>query len=104
MFISSSTEKPRNDAPLVRADDLDASEKQVRIVFVLTVNGRAARQVRRLIKTLYHTKHYFFIHVDKVCGKSLTAVWSKASQWREMFCHNPEGMGLNPSQVKHGNG
>ncbi|XP_076309198.1 xylosyltransferase 1-like isoform X3 [Tachypleus tridentatus] len=36
----------------------------VTIVFLLTVNGRAVRQVRRLIKALYHARHYFFIHVD----------------------------------------
>ena len=37
-----------------------------RIVFVLTVNGKAVRQVMRLIKTLYHRQHYFYIHVDIV--------------------------------------
>ncbi|KAK3864332.1 hypothetical protein Pcinc_029975 [Petrolisthes cinctipes] len=36
----------------------------VRIAFILTVNGRAARQLTRLIKALYHKDHYFFIHVD----------------------------------------
>ena len=30
------------------------------------------------------------------------AVGSKASQWHEMFCHDPEVMGLNPSQVEVG--
>ncbi|KAL4240388.1 Xylosyltransferase 2 [Mactra antiquata] len=38
----------------------------VRIVFVLTVNGRAVRQVLRLINTLYKPEHYFYIHVDKI--------------------------------------
>ncbi|XP_035218232.1 xylosyltransferase oxt-like isoform X2 [Stegodyphus dumicola] len=36
----------------------------VRIVFLLTVNGRAVRQVYRLIKSLFSEKHYFYIHVD----------------------------------------
>ncbi|KAK3090588.1 hypothetical protein FSP39_012916, partial [Pinctada imbricata] len=36
----------------------------VRIVFVLTINGRQVRQVRRLLKAIYHTRHYYFIHVD----------------------------------------
>ncbi|XP_001949441.1 xylosyltransferase oxt [Acyrthosiphon pisum] len=36
----------------------------VRIVFLLTLNGRAVRQVYRLIKALFHRDHYFFIHVD----------------------------------------
>lgn len=40
--------------------------KQVRIVFLLTLNGRALRQVKRLIKILYHRDHYFYIHVDAV--------------------------------------
>ena len=36
----------------------------VRIVYLLTLNGRAARQVRRLIKRLYDGTNYFYIHVD----------------------------------------
>ncbi|XP_050723662.1 xylosyltransferase oxt-like [Eriocheir sinensis] len=40
------------------------ANKPVRIAFVLTVNGRAIRQLRRLVKALYHRDHYFFIHVD----------------------------------------
>ncbi|XP_071033432.1 xylosyltransferase 1 isoform X2 [Parasteatoda tepidariorum] len=36
----------------------------VRIVFLLTVNGRAVRQVYRLIKALFSHNHYFYIHVD----------------------------------------
>ncbi|XP_017786273.1 PREDICTED: xylosyltransferase oxt isoform X2 [Nicrophorus vespilloides] len=38
--------------------------KPVKIVFLLTLNGRALRQVKRLIKTLYNVNHYFYIHVD----------------------------------------
>jgi len=38
----------------------------VRIVFLLTLNGRAVRQVYRLIKALFHRDHYFFIHIDAV--------------------------------------
>ncbi|XP_075979253.1 xylosyltransferase oxt [Anticarsia gemmatalis] len=37
----------------------------VKIVFLLTLNGRALRQVHRLINTLYKSNHYFYIHVDK---------------------------------------
>jgi len=36
----------------------------VRIVFVLTVNGRALRQVTRLLRVLYRPHHYYYIHVD----------------------------------------
>ncbi|XP_038065057.1 xylosyltransferase 1-like isoform X2 [Patiria miniata] len=39
-------------------------DKPVRIVYVLVVHGRALRQVRRLIRLLFHTDHYFYIHVD----------------------------------------
>ena len=42
------------------------SEDKVRIVFVLTLNGRAVRQVRRLLKAIYHRDHYYYIHVDAV--------------------------------------
>ncbi|XP_053953163.1 xylosyltransferase oxt [Anastrepha ludens] len=37
---------------------------RVRIAFLLTLNGRALRQVYRLIKTLYAPDHIFYIHVD----------------------------------------
>ncbi|XP_050534829.1 xylosyltransferase oxt isoform X2 [Daktulosphaira vitifoliae] len=43
---------------------LEQNISPVRIVFLLTLNGRAVRQVYRLIKSLYHRDHYFFIHVD----------------------------------------
>ena len=33
-------------------------------------------------------------------NKSLINVWSNASQWHEMFCHDPEVMSSNPSQVE----
>uniref|UniRef100_A0A0P6K152 protein xylosyltransferase n=1 Tax=Aedes aegypti TaxID=7159 RepID=A0A0P6K152_AEDAE len=41
-----------------------AGEEPVRIVFLLTLNGRALRQVNRLLKTLYSPRHYYFIHID----------------------------------------
>ena len=37
-----------------------------RIVFLLSLHGRAFRQVKRLFKAIYHKDHYFFIHVDSV--------------------------------------
>ena len=42
------------------------NEKPVRIAYLLTVNGRASRQVKRLINILYHPSHLFYIHVDAV--------------------------------------
>ncbi|GAB0096267.1 Xylosyltransferase oxt [Sergentomyia squamirostris] len=39
-------------------------EKRVRIAFLLTLNGRALRQVHRLLRALYSPNHFFYIHVD----------------------------------------
>ncbi|KAJ7373488.1 Xylosyltransferase 2 [Desmophyllum pertusum] len=36
----------------------------IRIAFVITLHGRAFRQVKRLFKALYHNNHYFFFHID----------------------------------------
>ncbi|BFF99022.1 xylosyltransferase oxt [Drosophila madeirensis] len=38
--------------------------KRVRIAFLLTINGRALRQVHRLLKALYAPEHVYYIHVD----------------------------------------
>ncbi|XP_074647913.1 xylosyltransferase oxt-like [Tubulanus polymorphus] len=38
--------------------------KWIRIAFILTLNGRAVRQVKRLFKAIYHVNHYYYIHVD----------------------------------------
>ena len=45
------------------SDDLQI-ERNVRIVYLLTINGRASRQVKRLIKKLYDGENYIFLHVD----------------------------------------
>ncbi|XP_058124998.1 xylosyltransferase oxt [Anopheles ziemanni] len=39
-------------------------EESVRIVFLLTLNGRAVRQVHRLLKALYSPRHFYYIHID----------------------------------------
>ncbi|KAJ8716102.1 hypothetical protein PYW08_013387 [Mythimna loreyi] len=41
------------------------NKEPINIVFLLTLNGRALRQVHRLINALYRNNHYFYIHVDK---------------------------------------
>lgn len=55
------------------AGELDNSlskvENPVRVAFVLMVHGRAIRQLKRLIKAIYHRDHYYYIHVDKVRPK-----------------------------------
>lgn len=38
----------------------------IRVAFVITLHGRAFRQVKRLFKAIYHTNHYFFFHIDSV--------------------------------------
>lgn len=56
--------------PVQAAGELDNSlskvENPVRVAFVLMVHGRAVRQLKRLIKAIYHHDHYYYIHVDKV--------------------------------------
>ena len=37
-----------------------------RVVFLLSVHGRAFRQVMRMFKAIYHVDHYYYIHVDSV--------------------------------------
>ncbi|XP_047215598.1 xylosyltransferase 2-like isoform X2 [Girardinichthys multiradiatus] len=55
--------------PVQAADEVDLNlskvENPVRVVFVLMVHGRAARQLKRLIKAIYHRDHYYYIHVDE---------------------------------------
>ncbi|CAE1277116.1 XYLT [Acanthosepion pharaonis] len=63
VFSTGLGEKKKLQAPLVKLTDVSAKE-HVRIVFVFTLNGRAVRQVHRLLKTLYHVKHYYFLHID----------------------------------------
>ena len=41
-----------------------------RVVFLMSIHGRAFRQVQRLFKALYHKDHYFFIHIDSVSNTS----------------------------------
>ncbi|RZF37230.1 hypothetical protein LSTR_LSTR015486 [Laodelphax striatellus] len=52
--------------PPAEARPLADAKSGVRIVYLLTLNGRAVRQVRRLIRALYHPDHFFYIHVDAV--------------------------------------
>lgn len=48
-------------------DPSDAAQLvPVRIAFVLVVHGRASRQFQRLFKAIYHTSHYYYVHVDQV--------------------------------------
>ncbi|XP_025094417.1 xylosyltransferase 1-like isoform X3 [Pomacea canaliculata] len=63
IFMTGFGKAIRHPAPL----SLDSTQPQkslVKIVFVLTLNGRQTRQVVRLLRTLYQPHHYYYIHVD----------------------------------------
>ena len=38
----------------------------VRVLFLMSLHGRSVRQVKRLFKAIYHSSHYYYIHVDSV--------------------------------------
>ncbi|XP_022663399.1 xylosyltransferase oxt-like [Varroa destructor] len=54
--------------PLMPPADLSDNSPRAKIVFLLTVNGRALRQLKRLISVLNTTsteQHFFYVHVDQ---------------------------------------
>ncbi|XP_064639668.1 xylosyltransferase oxt-like [Lineus longissimus] len=55
--------KVHNPAGLV-APSMIEEHNRLRIAYILSVNGRAVRQIHRLFKAIYHVNHYFYIHVD----------------------------------------
>jgi len=61
-------------APQSPNEALENPQIPVRVVYLLTLNGRAVRQVRRLIKALFHRDHYFYIHVDAVSDTANVSV------------------------------
>ncbi|XP_069050561.1 xylosyltransferase 2 [Lepisosteus oculatus] len=56
-------------SPILQWEDIDTDlskvDNPVRIAFMLVVHGRAVRQLKRLIKAIYHQDHFYYIHVDK---------------------------------------
>ena len=52
--------------PLKEASPLNSSlhNETMKIAFILTLNGRALRQVKRLLRILYSPHHTYLIHVD----------------------------------------
>ena len=54
------------ETQLVKTEEEVRGMKPVRIVFVFTVTGRALRQIKRLLKAIYHVDHYYYIHADTV--------------------------------------
>uniref|UniRef100_A0A672YQG1 Xylosyltransferase 2 n=1 Tax=Sphaeramia orbicularis TaxID=375764 RepID=A0A672YQG1_9TELE len=71
--------------PVQAVGELDNSlakvENPVRVAFVLMVHGRAVRQLKRLIKAIYHRDHYYYIHVDKRSGYMHREVLQIAQQY-----------------------
>eukprot|EP00794_Sanderia_malayensis_P009135 gene9135-10108_t len=67
----------------------------IKIVYILTVHGRAGRQLKRLFKAIYHPNHYYYFHVDsrsdylygevedivKKFPNSAIAPWRMATIW-----------------------
>ncbi|EDV96821.1 GH16481 [Drosophila grimshawi] len=51
-------------AQLAASSPAPGDEQRVRIAFLLTLNGRALRQVHRLLRALYAPQHVYYIHVD----------------------------------------
>ncbi|GLD57823.1 xylosyltransferase 1-like protein, partial [Lates japonicus] len=63
-------------------DPADAAQPApVRIAFVLVVHGRASRQFQRLFKAIYHTSHYYYIHVDQRSSYLHREILSLSSQY-----------------------
>jgi protein xylosyltransferase len=38
----------------------------IRIAYIMTLHGRGFRQIKRLLKAIYHNHHYYYFHVDTV--------------------------------------
>ncbi|XP_054614371.1 xylosyltransferase 1-like [Dunckerocampus dactyliophorus] len=56
----------------------------VRLAFVLVVHGRASRQFHRLFKAVYHTAHFYYIHVDQRSDYLHREVMAVARQYRNV--------------------
>ncbi|CAD6186770.1 unnamed protein product [Caenorhabditis auriculariae] len=58
---------------------------QVKILFVLQLNGRNDRQVKRFLKSIYSPHHYYYVHVDKRQSYMFEEVEKIASKLGNMF-------------------
>ncbi|VDM75553.1 unnamed protein product [Strongylus vulgaris] len=52
-------------AKYMETNEVDEKSRRPRILFLLQLNGRNERQVKRLLKVLYSPYHYYYIHVDQ---------------------------------------
>lgn len=79
---------------------LDAAQLvPVRIAFVLVVHGRASRQFQRLFKAIYHTSHYYYIHVDKVRALSVRTFFSRKWRWNRFTNGSVTADGLEQNNL-----
>ncbi|RCN27196.1 WSC domain protein [Ancylostoma caninum] len=72
-------------AKYVETADADVDTKVPRIIFLLQLNGRNERQVKRLLKALYSPRHYYYIHVDQRQLYMLTEVKAVAAKLSNVF-------------------
>uniref|UniRef100_A0A0N5BT15 protein xylosyltransferase n=1 Tax=Strongyloides papillosus TaxID=174720 RepID=A0A0N5BT15_STREA len=57
--------KHKRSYPVYIEDTNDNKNSDVKILFLLQLNGRNDRQVRRMLKSVYRPNHYYIVHVDK---------------------------------------
>ncbi|CAJ0588112.1 unnamed protein product [Cylicocyclus nassatus] len=67
-------------AKYMQGAEPDGKSKRPRILFLLQLNGRNERQVKRLLKVLYSPYHYYYIHVDQRQLYMLTEVKAVAAK------------------------
>ncbi|EYB88863.1 hypothetical protein Y032_0240g3345 [Ancylostoma ceylanicum] len=72
-------------AKYVETADADVNTKRPRILFLLQLNGRNERQVKRLLKALYSPHHYYYIHVDQRQLYMLTEVKAVAAKLSNVY-------------------
>ncbi|KAI6217860.1 Protein xylosyltransferase [Aphelenchoides fujianensis] len=53
-----------NAKPIPAYVEPSGSARDVRILFLLQLNGRNSRQIRRLLRLIYSPRHFYFVHVD----------------------------------------
>lgn len=56
----------RKSVAQIQHEITNNSNKLPRIVFLFTVNGRAIRQIIRVLKMIYRKDHFYYFHVDEV--------------------------------------
>uniref|UniRef100_A0A6A7G8G9 protein xylosyltransferase n=2 Tax=Hirondellea gigas TaxID=1518452 RepID=A0A6A7G8G9_9CRUS len=72
-------------SPPVLTNATGHSNVNVSIAYILTLNGRATRQMFRLFRALYHTHHCFYIHVDKRSSHMHRAALRLAEGYSNVF-------------------